>query len=230
MIRYYPAAVTGNILDIKVRKDGVDYNVGPGTCLDADGHNFTLLVTVIYYGDATSGGKVLGYVLPPDYIMRGIMLFAGWNQLIYTGKPGLLVRGVCASVLNYIVQMYYWVPETNDWAPVGLNDLMMPGGFYAINVDRNCTWTCETIPEGKIQYDDDPDRWPYDAPNTEHTYTIDFGPIYIEGEWFAHVLYTRVISGEEKGLAYWHGCIFTAGPAIPPAEVKDLETTDYSRI
>ena len=148
-MRYYPAAVTGDILDIKLVKDGVEYDITPDTKVEADGHNFTLRVTVRYRGEATSGGRVIGYVYPP-------------------------------------------VPAD-------------------------------------IQYDDDPDRWPYDAPDTIHTYTIDFGPIHKEGPWVALVVYTRVINGVEMTLASWADYIFTAGPVMPPAEVTGLAITAYSR-
>jgi len=150
-MRYYPAAVTGDILDIRIKKGGVAYPIGLGTVFEADGSDFTLLVTVIYYGDPTSGGRVYGYVYPPEYA------------------------------------------------------------------------------EPEIQYDDDPDRWPYDAPNTQHTYTVDFGPIFREGGWFAITGYTRVISGVETLLANFGVWIFHAGPVIPLPEVHGLVIGSYVR-
>lgn len=150
-MRYYPAAVTGNILGIKIEKGGVTYPTSLGTRFEADGSNFTLLVTAIYHGDPTSGGRVFGHVYPPNYA------------------------------------------------------------------------------DPEIQYDDDPDHWPYDKPNTQHTYTIDFGPIFREGNWYTVVAYTRVIAGIETSLVLWNGYIFGAGPVVPPAEVNGLAIAGYGR-
>jgi len=148
-MRYYPLSVTGEILNIVVYKDDVPYNPGLGTVLPADGHNFTIAVTVKYHGEKTSGGRVYGYV----------------------------------------------------WRPSG----------------------------GEAQYDDDPDHWPYDDPETEHVYYIDFGPIDEKGVWVGSVAYTRVISGVETVLASWFNYLFTAGPVIPPAEVTGLGIASYVR-
>jgi hypothetical protein len=143
------ATHTGEITRIRVYKDGNEYVPGPELKLKPDGGSFSLHVTVRYQGSQTSGGRVYGYVYPP---------------------------------------------------------------------------------EGGYRYDDDPDHWPYDEPDTEHTYTVDFGPLDQQGLWSAFIGYTRTISGEETILDTWNGYIFTAEPELAPAEFRSLEITEFLRV
>lgn len=148
-MRYYPLSVTGEILDIVIHKGLDQYYPNIDNSVPADGSNFSIAVRVVYHGEATSGGRVVGYVYTPPPVVT--------------------------------------------------------------------------------QYDDDPDHWPYDDPETEHVYYIDFGPINKEGPWSALIVYTRVISGVETTLKAWAGYLFTAGPVMPPADVSNLVVTSYSR-
>jgi hypothetical protein len=141
--------VTGEIVRVRVYKDGDEYIPGSGLKLKADGGSFSLHVTVSYHGPQTSGGRVYGYVYPP---------------------------------------------------------------------------------QGGSRYDDDPDHYTYDKPDTEHTYTIDFGSLDQEGPWSAYIAYTRTISGEETILDTWNGYIFTAEPEVVPPEFKYLEITEFIKV
>jgi hypothetical protein len=145
----YPLAeVTGEIKSVKVRKGGTDYTPGTSLVFDADGSSFTLLVTVVYHGPQTSGGRVYGLVYPPS------------------------------------------------------------GGY---------------------QWDEDGDMWPYDVPDTQYTYTIDFGPINIGGTWTANISYTRTPSGQqEKVLATWSGTIFKARQATPL--FSDIKVLSFAKV
>ena len=66
-----------------------------------------------------------------------ITLYAGWNEVRYTGVTQS-AEAAFASILSYLIAVYYWNGST--WMTP---TTMVTGNYYSINVSQDCVWTFE---------------------------------------------------------------------------------------